>query len=983
MKTPVRALLLFILLTFAVAAPALAQTTGTPPPPTPAPTATRTLSEEFAVSGFSEAWRINFIQNYGLASAWIGFALLAGLIWFASRVLAGAGKVIERQTEKAFTPEVKPADKFAEITRTYMERFAAHYSRFSFRGLEDVSGGKVPPFNKAYVSLRLSPLERERTKISQGQREAMGDFWREGGAAEVTLTEAVKRASRLAIVGAAGSGKSTLLQWAGVTAARAQLPGPLTPEQKAFIEVVGQPLPVFISLRDFVKYCRAEASRAISPSALMDFCLYSYREQFSSIEFPADFFERHLKSACLLLLDGVDEVAPEDRVAVRSAVEGLVTNYGVTHVRYLLSSRAVAYKGQVEFADFERLDVQPLSTAQRDELARFWCEAIYLPEEASRNALELSQSINRSDERVRNLARTPLMVAIFVLVYYHNQRKLPNQRAEFYHRAARVLVSETHHDKTADYADWENLSLETRIDHLKRIAWELYTRDLNEATAEELLEWTAGEFPKGAAEALVFFTAAANRSGLLEERGGQYGFFTHKTFHEYLTGLYLAQDLEDHWAAELSQHLLDDNWLEVTRLAAGALAYLNRIKAEKFIQLLSNLGATPEERNAALERAALAQADFPADRAQAHRETLAQRCEQGLINVDLPAKTRRALGLALAALGDPRFPPLPAGEGAGGEGERRAISPTWCPIPAGPARLGTTPDDIEQLKQFNIDWNASSWFKNEQPAHTVTLSPYWLGKHPITNAEFARFLAAKGYEHPKYWGQDGWRWRQGQYKADLSVYEKDLRKSIEDWLRGRPVEERHQPFFWEDPQWNAANLPVVGVTWFEAEAYCCWLTEQLKDQLPAGWRVRLPTEAEWEKAARRSPSPSGGGLGWGLWPWGNEWDSERCNMEESQLNATTPVGMYPRGASFDGVEDLIGNVWEWCWDGWDIKAYQDRDGQTDPLTRHNNTRVLRGGAFDDNRRICRAAFRYRDIPYLFSQNFGFRVCASPILHAEL
>lgn len=889
----------------------------------------------------------------GLAFVALAFAYFSG--WFERLKKRG-----EEDAAEVIPVRVKPPpDSFNAVTQAYLEIFDKFYSRFSFRGLEDVSGGKMPTFDNAFVSLQLSSSEYDHTKVNKGQHE--------GGATKVTLTEAVKRATRLMVVGAAGSGKSTLLQWAGVTAARAQLPGQLTAEQKAFIEIIGQPLPVFLSLRDFVKYCRRpEARRAISPSALTEFCLHFYHEQFSSIEFPPDFFERHLKNACLLLLDGVDEVALEDRVEVRNAVEGFVANYGVTRVRYLLSSRAVAYSGQVEFAEFGRLDVQPLSDEQRDELARFWCSAIYsLPEEATHNALELIQSINRSDGRVRDLARTPLMVAIFVLVYYHNNKQLPKQRAEFYHHAVHILVRETHHANVSEYPLWAELPAESRIAYIERIAWELYTRKLGDATVEELIDWVGDEFSRDTTHVRAFLNAAVNRSGVLEERGGQIGFFTHRTFQEYLTGLYLAQKLENRWAVELKDHFLDDTWWEVLQLAAGALAYLAPSKANNFIYILSNLGRTDSEKAIALERAALAQANFPLNRAQENQETLIRRCSEDMAKMALPQSTRRALGLALGKLGDPRFKPS--------SDRNQFIPPVWRTIPGGQSRNGVNDVDAQTIKQ-TIKYGP---YPFEKPAHVITLSEFSLAKHPVSNAEYALFVNSGDYMNQMYWGLDGWRWLLGEYDSE---FRDGNSGALPSWLLHRPIEKRRQPAFWDDSNLNATNLPVVGVTWFEARAYCNWLSEKLREQLPTGWYVRLPTEAEWEKACRRAKLGDSQLKVDAIWPWGNLWLEDRCNTDESNIGSTTPLGMYPLGMSADGVEDLIGNVCEWCLDGRDEQTYATRNGAQEPFRAQGNERVLRGGCFRYDRWDSYGTKRNWNLPAIFSDIYGFRVCASPVLH---
>jgi formylglycine-generating enzyme required for sulfatase activity len=276
--------------------------------------------------------------------------------------------------------------------------------------------------------------------------------------------------------------------------------------------------------------------------------------------------------------------------------------------------------------------------------------------------------------------------------------------------------------------------------------------------------------------------------------------------------------------------------------------------------------------------------------------------------------------------------------------------------------MGTSEAGAEQLKAQE----AESW-DDEKPQHTVFVSEFAIGKYPITNAEYRLFWEAKGYENKDYWSDDGWRWRQGQLEADLSIYDKEIRKQVEDWLKRRPAEKRHQPFFWDDPQWNADNLPVVGVTWYEAEAYGKWLRAM------TGERYRLPTEAEWEKAAR-GPQNS-------LWPWGDEWESNKCNSEESKFGGTTPVGMYPDGTYPNGPLDMVGNVWEWCADWFDSKIYSNREGQKirDPLGPDSGpARVVRGGSWNSDRRYCRAATRLRSGPADFNSNLGFRVARSPV-----
>ncbi|MCC6190978.1 MAG: SUMF1/EgtB/PvdO family nonheme iron enzyme, partial [Anaerolineales bacterium] len=287
---------------------------------------------------------------------------------------------------------------------------------------------------------------------------------------------------------------------------------------------------------------------------------------------------------------------------------------------------------------------------------------------------------------------------------------------------------------------------------------------------------------------------------------------------------------------------------------------------------------------------------------------------------------------------------------------------------AGEFRMGTGDNEAKWLKE---KYGIEAW-PDEQPSHTVYVSEFQIGRYPVTNAEYRAFVKAGGYNPDQPWWQGTGRlWRTAELRPDTSFYSSETRQTVERWLEQRPAARRHQPFYWDDAQWSAGNLPVVGVTWYEAQAYCNWLCAA------SGQTFRLPTEAEWEKAAR--------GPGNAQWPWGNEWDDGCCNSAESDLNATTPVGMYPHGAAVwpgGAAEDMVGNVWQWCGDWWDEKLYEKR-AEAEQVERDPHgpleglARVGRGGSYFDNRGNCRAACRDWNGPANFSDLLGFRVVRSP------
>jgi formylglycine-generating enzyme required for sulfatase activity len=181
-------------------------------------------------------------------------------------------------------------------------------------------------------------------------------------------------------------------------------------------------------------------------------------------------------------------------------------------------------------------------------------------------------------------------------------------------------------------------------------------------------------------------------------------------------------------------------------------------------------------------------------------------------------------------------------------------------VPAGPFVMGLPANDF--LAE-----------EHEKPQRQVTLAAFWIDVYPVTNARFALFLQAGGYDEPRWWSAAGWAWRQRRHTQ--------------------------QPALWGEAGWDAPEQPAAGVSWYEADAYARWAGR------------RLPTDAEWEKAAR-------GGDG-RRYPWGNDWPTPTVANFALLIGRTTPVGLYPSGVSPHGCHDMAGNVnnWtaDWYWPG--------------------------------------------------------------------
>jgi formylglycine-generating enzyme required for sulfatase activity len=222
-----------------------------------------------------------------------------------------------------------------------------------------------------------------------------------------------------------------------------------------------------------------------------------------------------------------------------------------------------------------------------------------------------------------------------------------------------------------------------------------------------------------------------------------------------------------------------------------------------------------------------------------------------------------------------------------------------------------------------------------------------MARYPVTNAMFARFIEDGGYQDARWWSEANAAgvWREGRAK---------------DWSG----DVRNKPAYWKDERFNGPNQPVVGVTWYEAAAYCRWLTAAMDD----AYEYRLPTEAEWERAAR--------GVEGRRYPWGDQWRLEQANSKELGLERTTPVGVFPDGASPEGLLDMTGNVWEWCGDWYAEDTYARRVGHavSNPAgPAKGEYKILRGGSWYNDHNVVRCAFRFWIAPDRWFNFSGFRV----------
>jgi formylglycine-generating enzyme required for sulfatase activity len=209
---------------------------------------------------------------------------------------------------------------------------------------------------------------------------------------------------------------------------------------------------------------------------------------------------------------------------------------------------------------------------------------------------------------------------------------------------------------------------------------------------------------------------------------------------------------------------------------------------------------------------------------------------------------------------------------------------------------------------------------------------YSIAKYPVTNAQFAKFIEAGGYKKEQWWTKQGWETRQK-----------------EKWT---------EPRYWTDKKWNGAEQPVVGVSWYEAVAFCLWLSDVTNE------KIMLPTEDQWQYAVQGDDGRD--------YPWGKKWNGDLCNnnVDSKGIRKTTPVTQYEgKGDSPFGVVDMAGNVWEWC--------LTDYNEKTNDVNSNANRRVLRGGSwYGLNADGFRCDYRSWFYPFSRNYNWGFRASRS-------
>lgn len=740
------------------------------------------------------------------------------------------------------------------------------------------------------------------------------EFGRIRGGQRVELIEMANETRCLAIVGDPGSGKTTFLRYL----ARNLLSDP------------NGLLPIYLRLGDVYDYFVKQKKPQLEPQILLEFLVFFGSKY--NLNLTLTGLEKKIKNGqCCFLLDALDELPSttvrEDIVQVVDIASSLWND-----CKFIITSRPLAMTGKSIPISFELVGIDQLHDNEIRSFLETWTKLIFphTSEDIRQYHSDSLLGTIRERPEIHQLARNPVMLTSMAVIHY-NEKRLPEGRADLLEAVIQWLL----HAKDRSSNSGRRPSIFTE-EIYRKIALAMFDVDgIRKIRIGRgwIAKNVAMHFGNDERKALDFIKREETDTGILVRRGEGDLAFWHSSFQEYLAAKEIAgktDNEDDGWWSVLQKNIDKTEWREVICLVPACLVRLGTDRVNLFFSRLSNQyldkNLSGKARGVSIGGCILEDL-----RVYGYQPTDVSLWAKILVAVK-PIFESSVQSISL----EERYNAAVA-YGLGGDDRLRDFEKTWITLPGGTFFMGTQAKDRYGL---NYDPDSMEW---EQPIIEVNLPAFEIRKYHITVKEFELFISDGGYDDDarEFWLQDGKEWR-----SKNEIY------TPRDW----------------DRQLSFPNCPVSGISWFEAVAYCRWLTSnnELRNVV---YQYRLPSEAEWEYAARHGlPSEQ-------RFPWGNdlnEGELSEANWVGCNLHRKTPVGMFPKSNTRDSIADMIGNVEEWCADSWcDTHENYPKNGMPRWISTESGC-VVRGGSTIRVSRLCRLAHRSRCNKDGRYETIGFR-----------
>lgn len=677
----------------------------------------------------------------------------------------------------------------------------------------------------------------------------------------------------------------------------------------------------------------------------------------------------------LMLADGINEIPRDKRSERLNAWMLFEAQYRGAN-QLVFSGRDKDYDNQL---NLPRVLVEPLDEERVQEFLQ--------KHKAEGLAILLNDPASKLDE----MAKNPLNLFILVMVYLRGGSNLQvlSNRGRLFQSFTQELIA---HEQL--WHPDQNLSVEAKTELFARLAYEMqkqgsgttFAIDLVKSSLPKQTQTAFGEQVNIDFDALLRFGRGASifDSATLPDIR-----FYHHLLQEYFAARELlrrfnaGEDLYSFWEVPRTKEEMPveevgewdplpepptTGWEVTTVLACGLSS--DTTKLIEAVRL----------HNSALAGRCLDEAGIQTDDTEV-RQAIQADLLADLYNPAMHLRTRSQAGFILGRIGDPRF----RVENINGI---NIVLPHMIEVSSGEYIIGANDDDILASP-------------NERPSQPRNIAGFWISKYPITNYQFRCFIENEGYKDIRNWqtpvakewllnlsfsgGQfEAWiniwkhlksnhDWREVYEKNkklppnSLKYYEHIVNLSEEEFreeLTSKSKKKsREKPHFWDDNFYNNPSQPVVGITWFEADAYCCWLSRITNNV------YRLPTEFEWEASLRVFNRK--------IYPWGDNWIEESANTVECRIWRPSPVGLFTSVGCLSaiGIEEPVGNIWNWTSSTYRYYSNKENNDYSESL----GEKVLRGGSWSSSFKYARVSTRVRDNPEYYDKNIGFRLVRQDVV----